>query len=228
MKLALLALLMFSSTVFAFEKVKINGKLYVANGFDDNDLVELTVVGTLPNSCYKNPSYEIERKDNKFSVRLFAHYVPMPEGCRDVSMPYTETINFGMMYAGDYGVSLINKKKTEVKNLVIKPASSELVDEFLYGNVSGVVENDANRDIELIGVNPVNCLELDKIVADVQNSMIVVRPLFKEVGTCENKPTPFKIKYTVPFLDDQVKGVLLHVRVMNGRSYNYLYQNQMK
>jgi hypothetical protein len=78
MKLAILALLLFSATAFAFEKVKIKGKLYVASGFDDNDLVELTVVGTLPNTCYRNPSFEIEKKDNKFSARLFAHYVPLP------------------------------------------------------------------------------------------------------------------------------------------------------
>ena len=38
MKFALLILFMFSSAAFAFEKVKINGQLYVAEGFDDNDL----------------------------------------------------------------------------------------------------------------------------------------------------------------------------------------------
>lgn len=218
---------MFSISAFAVDKVKINGKLYVANGFDDNDLVELTVVGNLPNSCYKNPFYEIERKDNKYIIRLFAHYLPSHEGCREVSMAYTETINFGMMYTGEYGISLVNKKNTEVKNLVIKEASSQLVDEFLYGNVSGVIENDANREIELIGTNPVNCLEFDKVVSEVQDTMIVIRPLFKEVGTCENKSTPFKIKFNVPFLQDQLPGIMLHVRVMNGRSFNYLYQNRL-
>jgi hypothetical protein len=227
MKLAMLALLLFSATAFAFEKVKINGKLYVASGFDDNDLVELTVVGTLPNTCYRNPSFEIEKKDNKFSVRLFAHYVPLPEGCREVAMAYTETINFGMMYAGEYGISLVNKSNTEKTNLVIKTASSGLVDEFLYGNVSGVIENDSSREIELVGANPVNCLVFDKMLTDVQNSMIVLRPQFKEMGSCENKSTPFKIKYSIPYLEGHAKGIMLHVRVMNGRSYNYLYQNRL-
>jgi hypothetical protein len=63
--------------------------------------------------------------------------------------------------------------------------------------------------------------------ADIQDSMIVLRPKFKEVGPCENKSTPFKIKYSVPYLESAEKGVLLHVRVMNGRSYNYLYQNRL-
>jgi len=222
-----LSLSILCSFAFAAEKVKINGKLYVASGFDNNDMVELTVVGTLPNSCYRNPAFEIEKKDKKFTIRLFANYVPLTSGCRDVSMAYTEIINFGMMYPGKYEISLVNKNNTESKKLIIQPALSQLVDDFLYGNVSGIVENDANREIELIGANPVNCLVFDKMITDVQNSIIVLRPQFKEVGTCENKSTPFKIKYTVPFLDDQPQGILLHVRVMNGRSYNYLYQNHL-
>ena len=114
------------------------------------------------------------------SVRLFAHYVPLPDGCREVSMAYRETINCGMMYAGECAISL-----------VIKTASSGLVDEFLYGNVSGVIENDSIREIEQVGANPVNWLVFDKMLTEIQNSMIVLRPQFREVGTCEKKSTPF-------------------------------------
>jgi len=174
MKIILALFILLTSTAFAFEKVKINGKLYVADGFDDNDLVELTVAGVLPNSCYKNPYFEIVRNGSNYEVRLFAHYVPAVDGCRDVSM-----------------------------------------------------SNDSNREIELVGVNPVNCLEFDKVISEVQNSMIVIKPQFKEVGACENKQTSFKIKYKVPYLPNQPKAILLHVRVMNGRSYSYLYQNRL-
>jgi len=227
MKFFILGLMLISSGAFGYDKVKINGRLYVAEGFDDNDLVEVTIVGSLPNTCFKNPSYEIIKKDNKYKVRLFAYYIPADDECRDVSIAYTETINFGMMYPGEYVISLVNKKNTESKELVIKTSSSELVDEFLYGNVSGVIENDSNREIEFVGTNPVNCLVFDKILAEIQNSMIVLRPKFKEIGTCENKSTPFKIKYSVPYLDRGPQGILLHVRVMNGRSFNYLYQNRL-
>ena len=227
MKSILLALAFISFSATAFDKVKINGKLYVAKGFDDNDLIEITVVGSLPNSCYRNPTFEIERNDKKYNIRLFAHYVPEPEGCREVSMAYSESINFGMMYSGEYLISLVNKNNTETKNLIVKPASSYLVDEFLYGNVRGISENDSSRIIELSGVNPVSCLVFDKLVSEVQDSMIILKPQFKEVGECKNKSTPFKIKYEVPYLSNQSKGILLHVRVMNGRSFTYLYQNRL-
>jgi hypothetical protein len=228
MKSIFLALLLCSSTAFAFEKVQINGKLYVAQGFDDNDLVEITVVGTLPDSCHRNPTFDIKRIGNhQHVIRLYAHLVPNPEGCRQISMAYQETINFGMMYEGEHSVSLANKNSIEKKRLTINPASTYLVDEFLYGNVNGVVENDSNRQIELIGMNPVNCLVFEKIDTEIQDSMIILRPQFKEVGVCKNKNTPFKIKYEVPRLQNSSKGVLLHVRVMSGRSYNYLFQNKL-
>lgn len=217
----------FSLAALASEKVKINGKLYIANGYDDNDHVELTVVGVLPDSCYTHPDFEIERKDKKLSIRLFAQYSKKRGGCRDVSVPHTEVINFGMMYAGEYEISLVNKHHTEVRSLSIKPASTELVDEFLYGNVSGIIENDANREIQLIGANPVSCLVFDKMITDIQNSIIVLKPQFREEGICEMKSTPFKINYNIPYLENQTKGILLHVRLMNGRSYNYLYQNRL-
>ncbi len=227
MKAFILALVLISSSAFALEKTKINGKIYIAHGFDDNDLVEVTVVGTLPNSCYRNPFFEIERKNNDYAIRLFAYYAPLKEGCRQVSMAYTETINFGMMERGQYSIKMVNKKETLSKKLEVKASTSELVDEFLYGNVSGLLEEEDGREVELVGVNPVSCLVFDKMYADVQESMIVLRPKFKEVGPCENKSTPFKIKYTVPYLESAEKGVLLHVRVMNGRSFNYLYQNSL-
>ena len=227
MKFTIFALLLLSSTAFAFDTVKINGQVYVADGFDNNDLVEVTVVGKLPNTCYRNPTFEIDRKGSKIEIRLFAHYTLLEEGCREVSVPYTETINFGMMYSGSYAVALVNKRSTESKSLFIKESSSQLMDEFLYGNVSGVVESEAGRGIELVGANPVNCLVFDKMISEVQNSIIVLRPQFKEVGVCENKSTPFKIKYNVPHMTNQPKGIMLHVRVMNGRSFNYLYQSRL-
>jgi hypothetical protein len=223
----ILAFVLLLSSAFAFEKTKINGKLFVAKGFDDNDLVEVTVVGTLPDTCHLNPFFEIERQGEAFLIRLFAYKAKLKEGCRQISTAYTETINFGRMARGQYTLKLVNKRETLEKKLTIKRSSSGLMDDFLYGNVTGIAEADAGREVELLGVNPVNCMVFTRLVAEVQDSLIVLKPQFREQGTCENKPTPFRIRYAVPFLQQADKGVLLHVRVMNGRSYNYLYQNKL-
>lgn len=219
-------LLLISSLSFAGEKIKLNGKMYVPEGFDDNDQIEVTVVGTLPNSCYRNPSFEVDSKDGNFKVRLYAEYYELKEGCRDIQLAYVDTIKFGTMNAGEYKIQLINKKATDERKLVIKTASSELVDDFLYGNVSGVAEDDDTRTVELVGMNPVSCLKFSHMATEIQKAMIIIRPHFVEEGSCVKKPTPFKIKYEVPFLEGHPKGILLHVRVMNGRSFNYLYHNR--
>lgn len=217
--------ILLSFSALAHEKVKLNGKLYVAQGFDDNDSVEITAIGTLPDSCYRNPTFSVEKKGTSYLVRLFAYHIPNG-GCRDVAMAYNQTINFGMMPAGDYEVALVGLQATQTEKLRVKPAKTGLKDDFTYGNVTGIVENDANREIELVGVNPVNCMVFDKVQAEVQKNLIVLRPEFKEAGTCQNRKTPFKIKYKVPYLAKAPQGVLLHVRIMNGRAITYFYQNR--
>jgi hypothetical protein len=205
------------------------GKLYIPEGFDTNDVVEVTVAGRLPDLCYRNPSYEVHREGNTFTISLFAYYVPTPEGCRALSLPYKETISLGVLSAGTYEVKLKRFRLTADSGRVrVKEASSSLQDEFMYGNVMGIREDEAGRGIELIGTNPVNCLKFEKLVASIQKSVIVLRPRFREEGVCKEHPTPFSIKYEVPYLKAHPKGMLLHVRVMDGRSYNYLYQNKQK
>jgi hypothetical protein len=49
-------------------------------------------------------------------------------------------------------VALVNKRVTDAKELINKPSSSQRVDEFLYGYVSGVAEGEAGREIELLGL----------------------------------------------------------------------------
>jgi hypothetical protein len=88
-----------------------------------------------------------------------------------------------------------------------------------------VVENDFDRTIEIVGVNPTDCMVLDKVQEEVQKSLVVLRPEFIEKGTCRMRPTPFKVSYKVPDLENSPRGIMLHIRIMDGRSYNYLFQS---
>lgn len=227
MKTFILVAALLLSNAFAANLKTLQGKLYVAQGFDDNDSVEITVVGTIPNTCYKNPGIVLTRNQNKIEIHLTANYVKSSKGCRNISMAHQETINLGPMPQGEYELELMNQKRKEVKLLNVKEARNSMVDDFHYGNVTGIVENEFNREVDIVGVNPVDCLQFDKLSTEIQDSMIVIRPRFKEVGECDPKVTPFKIKYEVPYLSNQAQGILLHVRIMNGRSYNYFYQNHL-
>lgn len=230
MKISLLLLtFLLSSSLWAMEKIPlITGKIYLPAGYDDNDLVEVAVSGRLPDLCHRNPTYEFTRVGNNFEIQLYAYYVPLPEGCKNISIPFLDTITLGVLKKGSYSVKLrgVDTRQT-VQQFKVAQASSSLRDDFLYGNVMGVIENDNNRQIELIGTNPVNCLMLKSLETEVQEGIIVLRPKFEERSPCKNRPSSFSIKYEVPYLSNQPRGILLHVRVMDGRSFNYLYQNRL-
>lgn len=205
----------------------ISGKLYIPQGYDTNDLVEVTVQGSLPNSCYRSPTYEVTKSGNTFKIKLFAYYIKESKGCKNFSIPYQETINLGLFPQGTYSIELIGQELITKGNIKIKEAKSSLQDDFQYGNIMNVIEDEDSRMVELVGTNPTNCLSFEKLEQEIQKDVIVLRPHFKEQGLCDNEPTEFSIKYEVPYLENNGRGVLLHVRVMGGRSFNYLFKNKI-
>ncbi|MGE3608354.1 MAG: hypothetical protein AB7I27_02110 [Bacteriovoracaceae bacterium] len=222
-------LLMLSFNALAYTKIPLmSGKVYAPQGYDTNDSVEVVVSGRLPDMCHRNPSFEVNKTGNHFKITLFAYYVPDIQGCKQISVPYSEVVNLGMLDKGDYQVSLQGVSNTDKPaKLKIIEATSSLIDDFKYGNVMGIKEDEAGRGIELVGTNPVSCLKFESMETIIQNNVIVFKPHFKEEGECKEDPTPFAIRYEVPYLENSPRGVLLHVRVMNGRSYNYLYRNKL-
>jgi hypothetical protein len=63
MKLLILILSLISLNSFAMTKIALmKGRLYIPEGYDTNDLAEVTVQGGLPDSCHRNPTHEIVKE----------------------------------------------------------------------------------------------------------------------------------------------------------------------
>ncbi len=198
-----------------------SNKLYVPDGYDTNDLVELTMTGTLPDTCHRVPSYSFNLNENTFLVTAELNYIDLPEGCRKMAIPFLKTINLGFLKSGNYEIKFQDQKIS----LVVKEAKGSLQDDYLYGNVTNIIEDVDSRVLKLIGTNPINCLSFEKLESEIQDNLIVLRPKFVEQGVCEEKPTSFSLDYEVPFLENKARGILIHVRVMGGRSLSHLFQN---
>jgi hypothetical protein len=223
MRPLIIVLLFFALTAMANPMRPLSkGKLLAPKGFDSNDPVEVVISGTLPDLCHRNPSYEIVREGQTFLIQLSAYYVP-GENCERLSLPFMQRVNLGMLPAGTYEVKLMDFKKT-VSRLSVKvtEASSSLQDNFNYGNVMGLREIREQGRIELIGTNPIDCLEFEYLETKVQSNVIVFLPHFREAGECHAVPKSFSIFYELPPSLD-TKELLFHVRVMDGRSFNYIY-----
>lgn len=207
-------------------------KIYIPKGFDSNDASQVIVSGELPNLCYKSPRHSIKRVGNKFSIKVEGSYVKNtdPGKCINISVPFLEEVTLGELPAGAYQIALANGQNNfRVQELVVKEAKAQIRDEHFYADVKFIEESDANRVVKLIGHHPNDCLEIEKVeILSNDADTLSLLPILKiRSGHCTQKRVPFEYNYEVPMLENMARGVLLHVRVMDGRSVNHLFQNKL-
>ncbi|MDA8791859.1 hypothetical protein N9N67_01365 [Bacteriovoracaceae bacterium] len=199
-------------------------------GFDSNDRSEIIVTGVLPNLCHKSPNHEIKIVDKKIMVTVTSlYYDESNPFCPELEVPFTEVVNLGILNKGDYEVVVNQKTKHEKNaNLLIEEAKSGAMDSFHYALVDYVEKKEGSRKVNLVGYNPSDCFELDKIdyLSNGKDTLSVL-PKMKQVKPfCAIKMTPFKFEFEVPTVLKKQK-ILLHVRKMDGRSENVVFDQAM-
>jgi hypothetical protein len=225
MKISLLSVLLFvSANVLAQvpEKVELDiQKIYAPEGFDSNDHVEVLVSAKLPSLCYKNPYVGALKEGQNIKLKLFAYYYK--QDCATVKVPVLEKIELGILDKGDYKIS----HNGNVQELKIKESTSSAVDDNIYANVEYIEQNDSDRTISIVGENP-SCLKLKEITYSTNGKdTIAILPIMEFItNDCDEKMNHFSYEFEVPS-DLPAKGLLLHVRSMNGKSVNTLFQNKL-
>ena len=205
-------------------------RIYSPEGFDSNDSTEIVLSGNLPNLCHKSPKTEVQVKGKKIEIKLKAyHYHESNPFCPKVEVPFLEVVQLGVLDKGNYKV-IVNPEDSikKIGDIKIAESNSDAVDEDIYANVEHVIQNDIDpTKITLIGNNPSPCFVLDRIeFLSNKKDTYSVLPILKQVSDyCPMQLTPFNYSATVP-TNLQEKEVLLHVRVMNGKSVNSLFRFQ--
>lgn len=206
-------------------------EIYAPIGFDSNDTSEVVVTGWLPNLCHKNPMTKLTVTDKSIDIKVTAlHYHTSNPFCPELIVPFTETVQLGMLDKGLYNITVNGKSIFEKKSAIrINEARSSAVDNHIYANVDYVdTQFDETKDIvALKGYNPSDCLELKevKFVSNKKNTYSVL-PVMKQLRDfCPVKMVPFSYEVAVPKSLNKNK-VLLHVRVMDGKSVNTIYKKK--
>lgn len=203
-------------------------KIFIPGGFDDNDRVQLILRGNLLNTCEKvGPiQTQIDKKNKKISInqKVFAY---AGDWCVQMIIPFTQTIDLGMLEVGEYQVVSIDKFGTEltVGLLPIAPNQSPNADDFLYAPVEQIfIENNSTghgNTLTLSGNFPNQCMKIKEIkILERTAQVIEILPITEVTQElpCENKQIKFKSQIQ---LKDLPKGItLLHVRTMNGKAIN--------
>ena len=229
-KLLLLAVLLSATTAFSIEVstgVAIGVEhVYVPSGFDANDIKpEIMVSGWLENSCYKNPTGAVMKKnDNSISVSVTAtKYVDSGHVCLQILIPYLITIPLGTLGEGKYEIVINDGTSSRVNSSIsIATPSSSAVDNYIYARVQNIKYDKELNIATISGLNPTTCLELEriKLVYNGENTYSVL-PIMKLVSEeCPVEMVPFEYHFKLP--QPITTNTLLHVRSMDGGALNFL------
>lgn len=233
MKIALLLVALLSSVVCFADHHDMyfvpTDEIYVPSGFDSNDNAELVVTGYLPNLCYHSPKVNVDKiENNTIYVSLKAHYKhEMNNVCPEIIVPITETVGVGVLKKGKYNVVVNQNQPTALSSkLTILDNNSPYQDDYIYLYVDYVKKDYATKKIEIVGLNPSDCFKFEevKFISNSKNAYSVLPILKKTTDFCPMKMTPMTIEVEVPSTLSEQK-VLLHVRSMEGKSYNTLFMN---
>ena len=203
--------------------------IYSPEGFDSNDNVEVIVEGFLPNLCYRAPMKDIKINGNKIDIKLSALSSEQQNPyCPEMIVPFLEKVEVGVMDKGQYEIEVNGKSVYEKQGSIeVDESISDAVDDEVYANVEYIERVQGSRNIILKGQNPSDCFVLDKVeFVDNKKNVLSVLPKMKQVSEfCPMKMVPFEYEVEVPNNLEKEK-ILLHVRVMDGRSVNSLYLNK--
>ena len=200
--------------------------VYSPKGFDSNDNTQVILSGYLPSLCYKAPKAEFTVAGSEIHIRVTA-MLSESSICPLVVVPFLEPISIGALPPGAYQV-LVNEESAfpATSSIGVDQAPSPAIDEHIYANVLRVDTVPGSRNIVIRGENPSSCFVLDRIefVSNGSDTYSVL-PILKQVqAECDTVKVPFAYPAVVPS-SLAGKSVLLHVRVMNGKSVNVLLED---
>jgi hypothetical protein len=224
-----------SASVYAVEEnpVEIDSpitKIFIPQGFDDNDNAEVILHGEFSSTCYQVGRTEAAVDPATKTVTVSATAFKYPgKFCIQSITPFIQTIKLGLVDEGDYTVVLKQDKAVKSQLNVVR-RKTESPDDFLYATVENayidVNFETGKQALKLQGHFPfffVGCM----VMKDVQVSLsptdvLVVQPIAEIVDneTCNNQSSDRSFEYTAG-LQAPFKGEgLLHVRTLNGNSLN--------
>jgi len=197
--------------------------VFVPKGFDSNDNAQVVVTGAYPNSCYKvgPTNLRVDKKNNVVEIDVNAYYAA-GSYCLMLYIPFTQTVNVGVLPPGDYKL-VVNSKVGEV--LPVALATSENPDDFVYATVESLARR--SREVfQLQGFLPNSCADISEIrVLEEQGNVLTVLPIVSFAEGCkpsgDDRDLGFSEDFSVPA---HLKGQkLIHVRSLNGASVNNVF-----
>jgi hypothetical protein len=206
-------------------------KVFVPQGFDDNDKVEVIVHGHFNSSCYKmGPvTASVDESTKKVTITAKAFYYAGAT-CIQMITPFIKSVEMSSRLAsGSYTISVAERPNVESSMLRVGKATRPDADDYLYAAVNNVgveTTTDGIRELVLKGQHPYlldGCVKFDEVKTFVgSDNTVVVQPITKIVygdecrGAVNNR-----FEHRSRLNGEMNRGeFLLHVRALDGNAVN--------
>ena len=203
--------------------------LFVPAGFDNNDQIQVTLDGYLPNACYKiaDPRVEFDESSRTFNVTAVANKFDADDTvCGVYEVPYTVTAALGQVRDGDY---VISTKGAAKRQLHVKQSTGVGPDDYLYAPVDHVHVNVSIRRKEIIatieGRFTNSCMRWEEIKTLDEGDEVVLLPVVSvdQRSDCRTQNMRYKaMEVKLPWR--QPGRYLLHVRGLSGVAVNHVFE----
>lgn len=200
-------------------------KLFVPNGFDSNDNVQIVGAGLYANSCYRNAETKVRVDHEKKTVFVLALAYHYDGYCLQVVLPFDRVIDVGILQEGTYSIVQELDGKT-LGQITLRKATGDGPDDFMYAPISQAFFQSRGLDnrVFLAGEFPLSCMRLKEVRVHAQTDVLVIQPIVEIDSSrpCVDGRYPFENMTDVGFLPSG--RYLLHVRSMNAKSINTLFE----
>lgn len=211
---------LFVNTVFAqsIEGLKIS-KVYVPQGFDNNDNATFMLEGYLPSACYRLGVLEQKVVGNKIELKQEAYVFEGP--CARIVTRFEQAVFLGVLPKGKYEIVDTTSKEVLGKLPVAEATSKLQPDDFNYANVLDASVEVTNGKVvaTLQGNLPNACWKLSDVRVTMEaEEVVTVLPIMERISpdnACAQVIVPFVKKID---LELDTGKYLLHVRSLSGKA----------
>ncbi len=198
--------------------------VFIPNGFDDNDEIQLRIEGTLPDTCHRISRTETAYDDASKTVTIKQWARKFRAACLQIVVPFSLEVELGQLPYGDFVVAA---QGAPPEPLRVAEATSSGPDEYLYAPVETLTitgDSPTTLQVTLDGRFANSCMRLKEIRVIDSGKTIEVLPIaeMESRDGCEAVDTPFSQSAALPAGLSPGRH-LLHVRSLNGKALNQMF-----
>ncbi len=200
-------------------------RAFIPVGFDDNDIVQVTVTGVFPSNCYKVGPATAVVDPATLTIQVAQSAYFYGGICLPILVPFSQTINVGIAQPGTYQVQ---DKVTHrfLGQLSIARSNNSGPDDYLYAPITDAYVSNVDKQPTLF-LNATftdRCTTMKEIRILYQQDVIVVQPIVDRVGSSRCGLEMARFQYTRPLAVGLQGTFLLHVRAMSGQAINKIVE----